>query len=116
MLQSRFPQVKKIVYAHEDTSVFVDTMRLDNEVTTLTQVKQNAQKALEFSTNTDTTINNISSVLDTMKTKLISAADASKSSGALDALAKELRGLENNLIQLANTSIDGKYLFFRFCH
>ena len=102
---------QKIQYAHEDTGVFIDTVRLDNEVTTLTQVKQNAQNALQFSTNTDSSINALTSILDTMKTKLISAADGSKSRESLNALAAELRGLENNLTQIANTSIDGKYLF-----
>ncbi len=102
---------QKIQYAHEDTSTFIGTMRLDNEVTTLTQVKQNAQKALQFSTNTDTTMNEMTKLLDVMKTKLIAAASESNSPGSLKAIAAELRALENNMFQLANTSIDGKYLF-----
>ncbi len=102
---------QKIQYAHEDTSTFIDTVRLDNEVTTLNQIKLNAQKALQFSTNTDTTMNDISKILEAMKVKLVSAANDAHSRESLDAIAGELRGLEKNLVQLANTSIDGKYLF-----
>jgi len=102
---------QKIQYAYEDTSVFVDTVRLDNEVTTLTQAEQNAQKALQFSTNTDTTMNEMTKILDAMKTDLIYAANGVHSPESLNAIALELRGLEENLTQLANTSIDGKYLF-----
>lgn len=102
---------QKIQYAHENVGTFVDTVRLDNEVTTLTQVKDISSKALQFSTNTDTTMNAITDILDSMKTKLVSAADGTKSPDSLHALAAELRGLESNLKQLANTSIDGKYLF-----
>ena len=102
---------QKIQYAYEDTSVFVDTVRLDNEVTTLTQAEQNAQKALQFSTNTDTTMNEMTKILDSMKTDLIYAANGVHSPESLNAIALELRGLEENLTQLANTSIDGKYLF-----
>lgn len=102
---------QKIQYAHEDTSVFVDTVRLDNEMTTLTQVKQNAQKAVQFSSNTDTTMNDMTKILEAMKVQLVSAASETHSPESLKAIASELRGLEKNLIQMANTSIDGKYLF-----
>ncbi len=102
---------QKIQYAHEDTSTFIDTVRLDNEITTLTQAKQNAQSALQVSTNTDTTMNDMTKILDTMKVKLVSAANESHSPESLNAIALELRGLEENLRQLANTSINGNYLF-----
>ena len=102
---------QKIQYAYEDNSVFIDTVRLDNEVTTLTQTEQNAQKALQFSTNTDTTMNEMTKILDSMKVDLIYAANGAQSQDSLNAIALELRGLEENFKQLANTSIDGKYLF-----
>ncbi len=102
---------QKIQYAYEDNSVFIDAVRLDNEVTTLTQVKQNAQSALQVSTNTDTTMNEMTKILESIKVKLVSAANESHSPESLNAIAAELRGLENNMLQLANTSIDGRYLF-----
>ncbi len=102
---------QKIQYAHEDTSLFVDAVRLDNEVTTLTQIKQNAQKALQVSTNTDTTMNEMTKILEAMKVKMVAATNDTNSPESLNALAAELRGLERNLIDLANTSIDGSYLF-----
>ena len=102
---------QKIEYAYDDPSTFVNTMRLDNEVTTLMQVKENSTKALQFSTNSDTTMNDMTKVLEAMKVKLLAASTDSNSRESLDAIANELRGLESNLIQMANTSIDGKYLF-----
>jgi len=101
----------KIQYGHEDISTFVDTVRLDNELTTLMQAKNNAQKALQVSTNTDSTMTEMTKLLDAMKVKFIAASGATNSTESLKALAAELRGLETNLIQLANTSVDGKYLF-----
>ena len=46
-----------------------------------------------------------------MKVKLINAANSSNSDTSTQAIAKELRGLKNNLLTLANTSIGGEYLF-----
>ncbi|MDF1881238.1 hypothetical protein JHD50_07975 [Sulfurimonas sp. MAG313] len=102
---------QKIQYGYEGVSTFVNSVRLDNEVTTLTQTKQNAQKALQFSTNTDTTMNEMSDILDAMKIKLIAAASDANSAASYKAIGAELRGLEENLRQLANTSIDGRFLF-----
>jgi len=101
----------KIQYAHEDPSIFVDTLRLDNEITTLTQVKNSAQNAYKMSTQTDTTIGELVKTLESMKVKMVNAASDAHSDTSIQAIAKELRGLQNHLFALANTSIGGQYLF-----
>jgi len=102
---------QKIQYSHEDPSVFIDTLRLDDEITTLTQIKNSTQSAYKTSTQTDTTIGDMVKSIESMKMKLVSAANDSQSDVSLQAIAKELRGLESNLKGLANTSIAGQYLF-----
>lgn len=101
----------KIQYAHEDVAVFTETMRLDNEVTVLGQVKKSAQSGYKVSSQTDDVLNNFTTNMERMKTLLIQAANASNDNTSLDAIALELRGLEKNLKVLSNTSINGKYLF-----
>ncbi len=102
---------QKIQYAHEDPGVFIDTLRLENEITTLNQVKTSAQSAYKISTQTDTTIGQIVKTIESMKVKLINAANDANSDASTQAIAKELRGLQNHLLTLANTSIGGQYLF-----
>lgn len=101
----------KIQYAHEDPGVFIDTLRLDDEITTLTQVKSSAQSAYKISTQTDTTVGQLVKTLESMKVKMINAANDAHSDTSIQAIAKELRGLQNHLLTLANTSIGGQYLF-----
>lgn len=101
----------KIQYAHEDPNIFIDTLRLDDEITTLTQVKNSAQSAYKLSTQTDTTIGEIVKTLESMKVKMVNAANDAHSDTSIQAIAKELRGLQNHLLTLANTSIGGQYLF-----
>lgn len=101
----------KIQYAHEDPGTFIDTLRLDDEVATLEQTKSSAQNAYKFSTQTDITIGEFVLTLQTMKVKLINAANDTNSDASLQAIAKEMRGLQNHLKTLANTSIVGQYLF-----
>lgn len=101
----------KIQYAHEDPNIFIDTLRLDDEITTLEQVKNSAQSAYKVSTQTDTTIGDIVKTLESMKVKLLIASNDSHSDTSIQAIAKELRGLQNHLLTIANTSIGGQYLF-----
>lgn len=101
----------KIQYAHDDPITFAETLRLDDEITTLTQVKNSATSAYKVSTQTDTTIGDMVSTLDSIKTKLLNAANGSQSDTSLQAIAKELRGLQSHLKNLANSSVNGQYLF-----
>ncbi|HZF69932.1 flagellar biosynthesis protein FlgL [Sulfuricurvum sp.] len=101
----------KIQYSYENPGVAIDTLRLDNEITTLTQVKTSAQSAYKISTQTDTTIGEIVKTIESMKVKMINAANDANSDTSTQAIAKELRGLQNHLLTLANTSIGGQYLF-----
>jgi len=101
----------KIQYAHEDPGVFIDTLRLDDEITTLNQVKSSAQSAYKLSTQTDTTVGELVKTLESMKVKIVNSANAAHSDASIQAIAKELRGLQNHLRTLANTSIGGQYLF-----
>jgi flagellar hook-associated protein 3 FlgL len=102
---------QKIQYAHEDPGVFIDTLRLDDEVTTLTQTKNSTDNAYKMSTQTDTTIGDMVKVLESMKVKMVNASTNSQSDASLHALADDMRGLKNNLVALANTSIGGQFLF-----
>lgn len=101
----------KIQYSHENPGVFIDTLRLDDEIATLQQTRNSAQSAYKLSTQTDTTIGEIVKTFESMKIKLVNAANDTNSLGSMDAIAKELRGLQNHLKTLSNTSINGQYIF-----
>jgi len=102
---------KQIQYGHEDSTIFADTMRLDNEMTALTQVKKTSENAKLFSLNSDDTLNQMTQNLEQFKVKLIQSASDIQSDASREALAKELETIRENMINLANTSINGKYLF-----
>ena len=58
---------KKISEGYEDPSIFVDTLRLDYEQTTLNQVKDISQKAQLFALNTDDILSQMTTAFDTFK-------------------------------------------------
>jgi flagellar hook-associated protein 3 FlgL len=102
---------QKIQYGYEDTHVYIETLRLEQKETSLTQVKDVSQKAKEFSQQTDEVLGDFTSTLDTFKQKLLAAANDIHSESSRMALANELESLKDHMINLANTSVAGHYLF-----
>ena len=101
----------KIDKIYDNPTTFVDTLRLDSESNSLQQVLKTAKNAKTFANNTDTTLNEMSRTLESFKTKLLQASNASNDSTSFNAIADELKGLREHLQKLANTSINGKFLF-----
>ena len=101
----------KIQYAKDDVRTFTETMRLDNEVTTLDQIKKSTESGYKVSNQTDVTLNEFTDTMNRMRTLFINAANDTHSDVSLDAIADEMRIMEDHFKNLANTSINGQYLF-----
>ena len=101
----------KIQYAKDDVTTFTQTMRLDNEMTTLGQIKKSTESGYKVSNQSDVVLNEFDSSMNRMRTLLVQAANDTNDDVSQDAIAQELRGIEKNLKSLANTSINGQFLF-----
>jgi flagellar hook-associated protein 3 FlgL len=101
----------KIQYAKDDISTFANTMKLDNEITTLEQAIKSGENGQKLSYQSDTVLNEFVTSLNRSRTLLIQAANGTNDDISLNAIAQELRGLESNFKNLANSSVNGKYLF-----
>ncbi|MDK9694037.1 MAG: flagellar biosynthesis protein FlgL [Sulfurimonas sp.] len=101
----------KIQYAYEGIRTFAETMRLDNEITTLEQTKNSVQSAMKFSEQSDIILNEFETSMNRTRTLFVNAANGTHSETSLDAIVLELRGLEEHFKGLANTFINGQYLF-----
>ena len=101
----------KIQYASDDVTTFTETMRLDNEITTLGQIKQSTESGYKISNQSDVILNDFEDSMNRFRTLLVQAANDTNSNTSRDAIALELRGLEEHLKNLSNTSINGQYLF-----
>ena len=117
-LQSRLFDVNKqiasglsIQYASDDIATFTETMRLDNEMAVLNQIKTSTESGYKLSNQTDVVMNEFDNTMGDIRTLLVNAANGTHSDQSLDAIADELRVLEDHLKNLANTSINGQYLF-----
>lgn len=101
----------KIQNSYQDSGIYSETMRLDSELTTLQQVQDNSSTAQTFANNTDSAMNQMVDTLTQFKTKLVQAANGANSQTSLDAVANDLQALRDSLVGVANTSINGQFLF-----
>ena len=105
----------KIQNSYENTSVYIDAMRLNNEIETLQQSSDSSSKAKTFADNTDTALTSFSENLDQFKSKLNQASTSSNSPTSLQALANDMQGIRDYLVNLANTSIIVQMFIFHPC-
>ena len=101
----------KIQYASDDVRTFTETMRLDNEMVTISQTKKSVESGYKMSDQADVSLNEFTDSTNRMRTLLLQAANDTNDDTSRDAIVKELRGIEKNLRNLANTSINGQYIF-----
>ncbi|AQW87645.1 flagellar hook-associated protein [Campylobacter pinnipediorum subsp. caledonicus] len=101
----------KIQKSYEAAGTYSDAMRLDYEITTLEQVTEATSKSQNFSKNSDKSLQEFSKQLENFKVKLVQAASGVHDTTSLGAIANDLEGIKNHLMNIANTSINGQFLF-----
>ena len=100
-----------IQYAKDDVRAFSETMRLDNEISGLGQIKKSTESGYKMANQTDMVLNEFTTTMDRMRVLMVNAANGIHSDQSLDAIADELRVVEEHFKNLSNTSINGQYLF-----
>ena len=78
----------KIQYASDDVSVYTETMRLDNEMATLTQAKKSSQSGYTVADQTDTVMNEYSDLMNRFRTLLVQAANDTNDETSRDSSQK----------------------------
>ncbi|XMD83864.1 distal flagellar hook-filament junction protein [Campylobacter lari] len=100
-----------IQHSWENANVYINGSRLEYEMANIGQIVQGTQSAMELAKNTDTALKNITELLEKFKTLLTKAASDGNSQESREAIAKELKLVRDSIVNIANTSINGQYLF-----
>ncbi|RKO65373.1 flagellin biosynthesis protein FlgL [Campylobacter sp. P255] len=100
-----------IQHSWENANIYINGSRLEYEMANINQVIQGTQAAMEMTKNTDTALKNITELLEKFKTLLTKAASDGNSQESREAIAKELQLVRDSIVNIANTSINGQYLF-----
>ncbi|EAL6838835.1 lagellar hook-associated protein FlgL [Campylobacter jejuni] len=110
-ISQQFASGLKIQNSYEDASTYIDNTRLEYEIKTLEQVKESTSRAQEMTQNSMKALQDMVKLLEDFKVKVTQAASDSNSQTSREAIAKELERIKESIVQLANTSVNGQYLF-----
>ncbi|MBF7069141.1 flagellar hook-associated protein FlgL [Campylobacter volucris] len=100
-----------IQHSFENANIYINGSRLEYEIANINQIMQGTQSAQEMAKNTDTALKNITELLEKFKVLLTKAASDGNSDTSREAIAKELKLIKESIVNIANTSINGQYLF-----
>ncbi len=101
----------KIQNSYEDASTSITNNRLDYEYATLSQVEEASTLADELMKNTDSTMSEMEDLITQFKVKVTQAVNATQSTTSREVIAKELETIRQQIVDLANTSVNGQFLF-----
>jgi len=102
---------KKIQHSYEDGAIFTKSLRLDSEVKNLEEIKDRTTEAKAYADSADSVMSEFDLTLRDFKTQLINAANQTLNQDNYEAIAAELENSKEHMMNLANTTLNGIYLF-----
>ncbi|MGL2607486.1 flagellar hook-associated protein FlgL [Helicobacter pylori] len=101
----------KIRYGYQNSDINNQNLKFQYEENTLNQGIDVAKNAYTSTLNTDKALQEFSKTMEVFKTKLIQSANDVHSETSRAAIANDLERLREHMMNVANTSIGGEFLF-----
>lgn len=101
----------KLNKASDDPVGITYSLRYRSELAANTQYQKNADQALSWMDFTDTVIGQAGDIMQRVKELTTNAATGTNPQEALDAIQSELVELKSQLVDIANSKMNGKYIF-----
>ena len=101
----------QIQNSYEGAGMYITNARLEYEYATLSQIEDASKLADELMKNTDSTMSEMEKLLTQFKVKVTEAANATQTTASREVIAKELETIRQQIVDLANTSVNGQFLF-----
>ena len=108
---SKIASGKEIQYGWQNASISNQNLKLEYDEVTLDQGISVAKTAETSTLNTDRALQEMSSAMVQFKTKLIQGANDLHTPTSREALARDLEATKAHIINIANTSVGGKFIF-----
>ena len=101
----------KLQFGSDDSVTFGRLTHTEDKIKTQQGIKSQIERAEVLNTSSDSAMKEVNTLLMKTKEELIKANTATTSIDGLEASAKVLEGYKENLFDLANTQIEGQYVF-----
>ncbi|MFT0801507.1 flagellar hook-associated protein FlgL [Bacillus swezeyi] len=110
-LQSQISSGKKITKASDDPVVAMKSLKYNTQLSQVKQYQSNASQAFTWLENTETNITEGIDVMAKVRELTVKAQNDTNGEEELKAIGVEIGQLKDQLIQIANAQVNGRYLF-----
>lgn len=102
---------RKINKPSDDPAGLVTSLRLRTSLHHNEQYKKNTGDVLSWMEKTDSVFNSLNEVLQRVREQTVYGANGTNDQSALNAIADELEELKGEIAELANSTLDDRYIF-----
>ncbi|MGN9866764.1 flagellar hook-associated protein FlgL [Bacillus swezeyi] len=110
-LQSQISSGKKITKASDDPVVAMKSLKYNTQLSQVKQYQSNTSQAFTWLENTETNITEGIDVMAKVRELTVKAKNNTNGEEELEAIGVEIGQLKDQLIQIANAQVNGRYLF-----
>lgn len=110
-LQSQISSGKKISKASDDPVVAMKSLKYNTQLSQVQQYKSNASQAFTWLENTETNITEGIDILSKVRELAVEAQNDTNGEPERQAIGVEVKQLKEQLLNIANTQVNGRYIF-----
>jgi flagellar hook-associated protein 3 FlgL len=102
---------KKLQDGSDDSVLYSRELLIDDKIRTFEGLKTQIERTKIQNSTSDSTMKEIKNILEYVSAQLIKANTDTTSSDGLKAIATSINGMKENLFDLANSQVEGEYVF-----
>ncbi|TGE32590.1 flagellar hook-associated protein FlgL [Desulfosporosinus sp. Sb-LF] len=110
-MQNQLSSGHRISRPSDDPAGIQNAMRLKSNISSVEQWKSNADAALQFMNTTDSTMGDMTSMLQRVRELAVQGANGTLATADRGAIADEVDQISTQLKMMANTQVGSKYMF-----
>ena len=102
---------KKLEQGSDDATLYSRLVNIDDKIRTFEGLQTQVKKTTLQNRTADASVSEIKKIFEYVKSELIKANTDTTTGSGLSAIASAVSGMKENLYDLANTQIEGEYVF-----
>ncbi len=102
---------KVIQNGSDDSVLYAKVLNIEDKIRTYNGLEKQIDNTVSQNNVSDTALGEVKNVIDTLKLDLLKSLNEGMDLSARSAIAVNISGIRENLMNISNTKVDGEYLF-----
>ena len=102
---------KELQYGSDDSVLYSKIVSVDDKIRTYEGLQSQVEKTTLQNNTSDSSLSEVKKLMEFMKQELLKANTSTTTAEGIAAIASSISGLKENIYQLANTQVEGEYVF-----